>query len=176
DVADAFRRQDDEVVTYGRSISGQVCSVPHAAGYLKWYVETKVALTEASGRPVGVAGVMYDLDRAGAILEPYQRLETAIRHIGDNYRESISIDELAALSHLSVSQFKRVFKDLFGISPHRYLTRVRLQAVRRLLLETTKTVDVIAAETGFFDASHLTRNFKKEVEMTPHAFRKQRHS
>ncbi|MEM9703675.1 MAG: AraC family transcriptional regulator, partial [Planctomycetota bacterium] len=102
--------------------------------------------------------------------------ETAIRHIGDNYRQSISIEELAALSHLSVSQFKRVFKDLFGISPHRYLTRVRLQAVRRLLLETTKTVDVIAAETGFFDASHLTRNFKKEVEMTPHAFRKQRHS
>ena len=54
----------------------------------------------------------------------------------------------------------------------RYLTTIRLNAVRKLLETTDKLVSEIAAETGFFDQSHLTKIFKRERGITPGEYRR----
>ncbi|MCA9235226.1 MAG: AraC family transcriptional regulator [Planctomycetales bacterium] len=171
EVAAQYRAHDQAVIDSGEALNNHVCAVPNSAGVLRWYVETKIPLTDVNGKTVGVAGVMYDLEKAGALLEPYERLNAAITHITNRYAEKITLETLAELSHLSVSQFKRVFKQHFRITPSQYLSRVRINAACMLLRETSASVESIAAQVGFYDASHLVRQFKATMKQTPREFR-----
>ncbi|TWT75695.1 HTH-type transcriptional activator RhaS [Posidoniimonas polymericola] len=172
-VADRYRSADAAIIESGNPLTDHVCAVPNASGVLRWYVETKIPLLDSRGRTVGVAGMMYDLAKAGAMLAPYERLNEAITHITNHYEEKITLENLAELSHLSVSQFKRVFKQLFRQTPAKYVTHVRINAACLMLRETSLTLESIAVRTGFYDASHFSRLFKAEMNQTPRSFREQ---
>jgi len=173
DVANRYRSQDQQVMGTGNALIDQVCGVPDASGVMRWYVETKIPLCDRNNRAIGVAGIMHDLERAGATLAPYQRLSRAINHISNHYAERIRIDTLASLVHLSVSQFNRTFRQLFKITPAQYITRVRINAACSMLRETSDSIEQIAARTGFYDASHFVRQFKKLMKITPRTCRNQ---
>ncbi|MAT68524.1 MAG: AraC family transcriptional regulator [Planctomycetaceae bacterium] len=171
EVADQYRVHDHAVEQTGRALTNHVCAVPDAAGVLRWYVETKIPLVDARGKTIGVAGVMYDLEKAGAMLAPYERLNAAITHITNHYDEKITLEGLAELSHLSVSQFKRVFKQHFRVTPTQYLGRVRINAACTMLRETSLSVEIIAERVGFYDASHFVKQFRVAMRQTPGEFR-----
>jgi len=173
EVAQRYRDQDQQVMSSGIPIVDHVCGVPDAAGVLRWYVETKVPLFDVQRQAVGVAGIMHDLEKAGATLAPYQRLSQAISHVSDHYAEKIAVETLAGLAHLSISQFNRTFKRLFRITPAQYITRVRINAACSMLRTNSDSVEIIAERTGFCDASHFVRQFKKIMQLTPKGYRKQ---
>ncbi|TWU28330.1 AraC family transcriptional regulator [Bythopirellula polymerisocia] len=173
EVADRYRHQDQQVMTSGRPLTNHVCGVPDASGILRWYVETKIPLYDRQNRPIGVAGIMHDLEKAGATLAPYQRLSQAITHISNHFAEKITLDSLASLVHLSVSQFNRTFKQLFKITPAQYINRVRINAACSQLRSTSDSIETIASRTGFCDASHFVRQFKKVMNLTPKTYREQ---
>ncbi|QEG33586.1 HTH-type transcriptional activator RhaS [Bythopirellula goksoeyrii] len=173
EVADRYRHQDQQVMASGRPLSDHVCGVPDAMGVLRWYVETKIPLYDKQNRPIGVAGIMHDLEKAGATLAPYQRLSQAIMHISNHFPEKITLDSLAKLVHLSVSQFNRTFKQLFRITPAQYINRVRINAACSHLRSTSDSMETIASRTGFCDASHFVRQFKKTMNVTPKTYREQ---
>ncbi|MEM9185801.1 MAG: AraC family transcriptional regulator [Planctomycetota bacterium] len=173
EIADQYRSQDHAVEESGVAIRNHVCAVPDSSGVLRWYVETKIPLTDARGDAVGVAGVMYDLEKAGAMLAPYQRLNAAVTHITNCYAEKITLGKLAKMSHLSVSQFKRVFQQHFRVTPTRYLGRVRINAACALLRETSLSIEAIAERTGYYDASHFVKQFRAAMDQTPRGFREQ---
>ncbi len=173
EVADHYRHQDQQVMSTGKALMDHVCGVPDASGILRWYVETKIPLYDKKNRPIGIAGIMHDLDKAGATLAPYQRLSIVITHISNHFAEKNTLDQLAGLVHLSVSQFNRTFKQLFKITPAQYITRVRINAACSMLRNTSSSVETIANRTGFCDASHFVRQFKKVVNHTPKTYREQ---
>jgi len=173
EVADRYQNEDQQVMATGKALVDQVCVVPDATGVLRWYVETKIPLFDREGQAIGVAGILRDLEKAGAALAPYQRLGDAISHISNHYAEKIVVDRLASLVHLSVSQFNRTFKKLFKISPAQYITRVRINAACSMLQANSDSIETIANRTGFCDASHFVRQFKKIMRLTPRDFRKQ---
>lgn len=90
----------------------------------------------------------------------------AIEHIEKNFREHISLDDLATVAGLSVFRFARLFRQQVGISPYRYLCRIRVRHAQALM-EKGWRPSVIAIEVGFFDQSHLARHFKKICGITP---------
>ncbi|MEQ8211395.1 MAG: AraC family transcriptional regulator [Lacipirellulaceae bacterium] len=173
EVADRYRDQDQQVMTTRKPVVDHVCGVPDATGLLRWYVETKIPLIDEKDEILGIAGIMHDLEKAGATLAPYQRLTRAITHINNCYAEKISVQQLAELVHLSISQFNRTFKRLFKITPAQYITRVRINAACTMLRSSSKSVERIASRTGFYDASHFVRLFKKEMQLTPRSYREQ---
>ena len=95
-------------------------------------------------------------------------------HIDANIGRRISISELAALLHLSPSHFHRAFKSAFGVAPHRYLARRRIEVAQGLMLTTHNTLSEIALQCGLADQSHLSRWFRRVVGDTPHAWRRMR--
>ncbi len=104
---------------------------------------------------------------------PAAVLDDALAYLDTHFDQTVSLAQLAALSALSVSRFATVFRQQVGLSPYRYLCRLRVRRAQTLLLAGVPG-SVVAAEVGFFDQSHLARHFKRVCGMTPGSF--QRHA
>jgi len=83
------------------------------------------------------------------------------------------VPDLARKVGLSPSQFTRRTQALTGDSPASYLIKERLNHARFLLIDSSKSVKMIAAELGYRDLSFFIRQFRKTTGLTPAAFRRQ---
>lgn len=90
----------------------------------------------------------------------------------DRLAEPLPLAELAAVLGLSVSQFTRRFKAATGLTPHRYLVRLRVEAAARLLRAGTAPIATVATTCGFSHQEHLTRVMRAQLGTTPAALRK----
>jgi len=82
-----------------------------------------------------------------------------------------SVEELASLTHRSLTSFKKEFRRHFQSPPHRWFIRQRLMHSRLLLISTSKSISEIGNECTFPNTSHFIKLFKKEYQMTPAAYR-----
>jgi AraC family transcriptional regulator len=82
--------------------------------------------------------------------------------------------DLSAVVNLSEAHFARSFKRTFGLSPHAFVLRRRLELAARLMLESTESLTDIALRCGFTDQAHLCKHFKRSMEETPAAWRRAR--
>jgi AraC-like DNA-binding protein len=87
------------------------------------------------------------------------------------FAEPLDVPALAAIAHLSVSQFARVFKDTFGETPHRYLQRRRVERAMTLLRQTDRPVTQVAWDVGFASLGTFSRTFSAVVGCSPSEFR-----
>lgn len=101
------------------------------------------------------------------------KLRHAIEYLHDHLGDVISLTDLAAIADLSPYHFARSFKASVGVSPHRYLTEMRLEKARLLLTTTNRAVTEIALSLGFDTSSHFATAFRSHVGVTPSAFRQQ---
>lgn len=88
------------------------------------------------------------------------------RHLRERFAESVSLDELVALSRLSRFHLVRIFAKYVGMSPHAFQIAVRMNAARELLKAGVPLVNV-STDIGFADQSHFTRHFKRAWGTTP---------
>ena len=96
-------------------------------------------------------------------------LEFIDKHSGEN----INIEDLASKCGMCYSNFAKQFKVQFGRTCKEYIEYVRISKADTLLLYTDKTLDYISQETGFTDASHFIRTYKKIKGITPKQRRSQ---
>lgn len=92
-----------------------------------------------------------------------QRLRT---YIEDHFTENISLEQLAHLVNLSPFHLLRTFRNIVGMPPHAYLTHIRVNKAKHLLVIDMPITDV-ALLVGFADQSHFTKHFKRIVGVPP---------
>ncbi len=102
--------------------------------------------------------------------ELYKRLCVAKDYMDAHPDRRIGIDEVASVAFLSPHHFKRVFKELFGITPHKYHVSKRLEHSRRLLLDDSAKVEDVCRNTGFESSSSFIRLFREHYGCTPKAY------
>lgn len=91
-----------------------------------------------------------------------------------HFAEEFSLGQLAEMAGLSEFHFNRLFKRATGMPPSRYQIKLRLDAARRLLRETSNSVIEIANEVGYGNPSHFAQLFRKETGLSPSDYRRQR--
>ena len=101
----------------------------------------------------------------GGLATWQQRILTA--YIDEHLGEHISLATLAQLARLSPYHFCRAFKQSFGIPPHRYHTRLRIERAKLLLEKRPASVTEIGMSLGFSDTSSFTAAFRKTTGFTP---------
>lgn len=90
-----------------------------------------------------------------------------LEYIDAHAAEPIRIQELAALSGMSYSNFAKSFKLQYGRSCKEYIEYIRISKAEELVLYSDYEISYIAQETGFADASHFIRIYKKFKDITP---------
>ncbi|MCT7374010.1 helix-turn-helix transcriptional regulator [Chelativorans salis] len=94
-----------------------------------------------------------------------------IEFIEENIGRNISLAELAGLLQLSVFHFSRKFRREFGCPPYAYVIQQRLEYAKRQLRRGNVPLKVVAANSGFADQSHMTRLFRRVLNVTPGEYR-----
>jgi two-component system response regulator YesN len=98
-------------------------------------------------------------------------IRKSIHFIQSQYPGPLSLERVAAHIHLSPSHFSRIFREGTGESFLAYLTRIRIEKAKSLLLNHSIPLAEIGARTGFKDQSYFTRVFKRNTGLSPGKYR-----
>ena len=144
-------------------------------------------LQEAQRGQTGYEGVCQDLlhilllllvRHRGSSLRPVPREQKAgrecslvRRYIDSHFKESITLDGLAAMAHLNKYYLAHAFQKEYGVSPIRYLTARRIQESKFLLAETDHSLSHIAQVLGFSSASYFSQCFRRLEGVSPKEYR-----
>lgn len=99
-------------------------------------------------------------------------LTYVLQYIHAHYAEPITLDQLAALEHISKSYLSRLFKQQTGQTVITYINSLRIETAKRLLTTTRENVDEIAYRVGFESPKYFYRSFRALTGDTPAGFRK----
>ena len=99
-----------------------------------------------------------------------RKVRRALEYVRANVAGDIRLTDMAKAAGMSPFHFSRVFKNAIGLSPYRYLVRIRVEHAKALLCEGEQSLKGIAAELGFVDQSHMTNVFRRVTGTTPKAF------
>ena len=90
----------------------------------------------------------------------------------DNIDEKkLSLKQIAALSHVSETHFRTLFRECYGCTPLQYLIDLRVQKALRLLKETDLPLSEIEGRCGFRDHAYFVKQFQKITESSPEDYR-----
>jgi AraC family transcriptional regulator len=110
------------------------------------------------------------LRRPASGLAP-RKLEQVRGFIEQHLAESLLVEQLAAVVHMSPFHFARLFKLATGISPHAYITARRVERAKELLRNGNLALVEVSAAVGFQTQGHFTEVFHRLAGITPRRFR-----
>ena len=103
---------------------------------------------------------------------PRRKLHTVIEYIMENLEGNPTLEQMAAVVHLSPYHFARQFKAATGLPPRQYVIARRVERAQQLLREEDDLgLGEVAFRAGFSDQSHFSSHFKRIVGVTPGEFR-----
>lgn len=97
-------------------------------------------------------------------------LTKAKKFINANYMNDIKLEDVAKHVCISSYYFSRIFKKHEGINYIQYLTKVRMEKAKSLILEEKNTIKEIAIDVGYMDQNYFSRAFKKYTGASPKSF------
>ncbi len=135
-----YTEQDLRVLREGVTLRDQLEMHLYNGRERGWCLTQKLALRDISGQVIGMAGISHDLQEAHARHPAWQRLAIVDDHIRRHYHRPIAMEELTALSGMSIAQIERYCKRIFHLTPRQMIHKVRLEkklpncwlAIRRL--------------------------------------------
>jgi AraC-like DNA-binding protein len=170
-IAAQYVDEDRRVIQSKAPLSDQIWLVPDSNGVPQIFLCNKVPLFDMSRKVVGIAGVKRPYKQGIDLASHHGQLMRVVEYVTANYRDAITVADLAEQATLSESQLHRQFGDRFGITPNRYIREVRIGVARHLLETEDYSMAKVANECGFYDQSHFSRQFKACTGLTPLQYR-----
>jgi PAS domain S-box-containing protein len=172
-LADSIHQDDQKVLDSAKPLLNRIELIADEQGRLIWASSNKLPLFDHQQQVVGLMGTTRKLQREHTLPESHERFAATLEYIQTHYAEPIEIDDLASMSCLSESHFRRVFREVFGTSPQQFILRYRLQVASRVLVQSHTPISQVAEDCGFCDQSYFTRQFRKTLGLSPKMYRSQ---
>lgn len=170
-IAEMILKDDREVIETNSPIINRTELIVDKSGHLIWVSTNKLPLTANDGTVAGLMGTTRILSHSEMLPDEFQQFRPVIDHIQSNVGNKINIKELAQISFLSNSQFRKRFRMQFRVSPQEFVLRARLQAASKKLISTDQPIIEVALGCGFSDQSYFTKQFSKFFEQSPRRYR-----
>jgi len=173
-LVEKFLRDDRTVFSSGKPLLGIVELFPNHEGLPEWFITDKLPLFTKSGKICGLCGTVRSYEEQRAAIQPYLELATVADYLKVNFRKPLDVAELARIAGLSVRQFERKFQATFQTNPRSYLMRMRVIKACESLAVGKLSITEIGLESGFYDHSDFSRQFRRHMGQSPTAYRAQR--
>lgn len=109
--------------------------------------------------------------REDTIAAHRRAVERVIADARERLCEPISLHDMSRVAYLSAFHFNRVFHQITGLPPTKFISALRLDEAKRLLLNTEMSITDICFEVGYNSLSTFTRRFNQSVGLGPREFR-----
>ncbi|MBX7218405.1 MAG: helix-turn-helix transcriptional regulator [Blastocatellia bacterium] len=103
--------------------------------------------------------------------KPSSWIQTVREQLEAVHAEFPTLEELATQAGVHPVHLSREFRKQFGVTPSEFLRRRRIEQASEQLAHSDRSLCEIALEAGFYDQSHFTNAFKRQMGMTPTAYR-----
>jgi transcriptional regulator GlxA family with amidase domain len=178
----AFRRRYPAVHLQPKDVVTEDGNMISGAGASSWMQVTLVLVERYMPAHIANACARILLLDRGTSQAPYLKaehlttgkdatIERVIEHMRAHIGKELQLAKLADMAAMSERTFVRRFRGVAGMPPGQYLQKMRLDTAKHLLEETDHPLERIIAEVGYTDVSSFRRLFKKEVSVSPGAFR-----
>ncbi len=162
-----------DVVTLFREIIAEI--VGNRLGAEQMVNAKLLLLLSLISRRAGCPGTTFAPESSSVIGSMWDKaLEPSLQRIHERCREKITVDSLAQACHMSKYYFAHRFREVIGMTPHTYVTKVRISKACRLLTETNEFIEDIAAEVGMPVYQSFCTAFRKEIGCSPLGYRRER--
>lgn len=145
---------------------------------LKIYFENPIHLTEEviKIKMKELISLLIQIDQSGQVRLMFSNLFRSSNYefqevIQQNLYEDLNLNDLAFLTNMSLSSFKRKFASAYNTSPNKYIINKRLEKAQNLLKSSDLGVAEIAYQCGFSDEGYFSKTFKKHFELSPSQYR-----
>ena len=103
---------------------------------------------------------------------PNRLVNSLLAYIHKHSQEKVSLEDLSATFHVTVSHMSRTFKRYAGVSIGNYINTIRINNAKEMLLDPDMTIQEIAGRSGYESLNNFYKYFKAETGQTPAMFRK----
>lgn len=111
--------------------------------------------------------------KSGIANKNKNEINKVLLYIHNQYKNQITLDELSRMIHFNKCYFIKIFRSLVGMNPYEYITNLRINEAKRLLIHTSLSVSKIADQTGFLDTNNFIRRFRSRTNLSPLQYRNQ---
>lgn len=101
-----------------------------------------------------------------------EAVERGVEYIEKNFRKRCTLEDISAHAHLSPVYFHGIFRTAVGKTPYEYLTHIRIEEAKRLILTCGDSMAEISEKCGFSSQSYFNSVFKQKTGETPSAYRR----
>ncbi|GAB6990090.1 response regulator [Paenibacillus pini] len=101
-------------------------------------------------------------------------IEIALQYINMHYIEDLTLEKVASIVFLNPVYFSQVFKQKTGFGFKEYVTNLRIEQAKQLLLNPQLKLADISERVGYQDVKHFTQVFRKKLDVTPTEYRQER--
>lgn len=111
-------------------------------------------------------------EKHGSQLNLDRRVSAAKQFLEEHFSRPVSTTELSSIAHLSTRQLNDLFRNQVGMTPHQYLTELRMKESWRLLEQSDLSVQRIADAVGYTSLSSFSDRFARHFGKSPSYFRR----
>lgn len=111
------------------------------------------------------------LPEAGQQFKQMYRIGPALKIIDEQLGSALRIETLAEHCSLSRNGFSRLFRQITGVAPSKYINQKRMTLAMSLLVYSELPVSLVAEQVGFCDQFHFSKTFRKETGFSPSQYR-----
>ena len=112
--------------------------------------------------------ILDKMDNGKKSLIQSAEFSSCLNYVEGNFSNpTLDVKRMCEISFMSPSSLQRAFNHSFGLSPNKYLTRLRMNKALELLLENKMTVKEVAFACGFTDEKYFSRVFKERFGYSP---------
>ena len=103
---------------------------------------------------------------------PRNRIRCTVKYINEHLDQKITLDQLGEMAGYSPNHLHKLFSQIVGVSPQKYLENARVSSAKFALCTQERSLSEIAYSCGFSSQSHFTHTFKRLTGLSPQEYRK----
>ena len=166
----SYAAKDLPVTTEMKRVINDICECKRSGELKRLHTESKI-LELLMLQLEQMQSGMSEVDRYMIKTDDLKKITHARDILDAGYTYPPTIIELAKQTMLNEFKLKRGFKEYFGTTIYGYVTRLRMEEARRLIIEEKKTVGQVSAAVGFNHQSHFSDAFKRYFGILPSEIR-----